>query len=269
MSVILAEILKVMEAIAPSNLAEEWDNVGLQVGQKDWPVRKIWVALDPLPDVVTAACERNVDLLITHHPLIFQPLFSLDFNTTVGSIIHMAIQNQMAIFAAHTNLDSVTNGLNDVLAKRIGLMNLEILGDPISSCEDRQGLGRVGELQNSVELAPLAGTIKKVLGIKSVKVAGRPDLSVKKVAVCTGSGSSLIKSFFLSDADVYISGDMRYHDARAVESVNLGLIDIGHFASEYLMVEELAGRLQNILADSEMDVKVDACRIETDPFYLI
>ncbi len=126
MPVTLSKIIKIMETIAPSYLAEEWDNVGLQLGQNDWQVRKIWVALDPLPDVVSAACDKNVDMLITHHPLIFRPLSALDFNTTVGSIIHRAIQCQMAVFSAHTNLDSVTDGLNDILAKRIGLNNLEI-----------------------------------------------------------------------------------------------------------------------------------------------
>ncbi len=276
MPVTLSKIIKIMETIAPSYLAEKWDNVGLQLGQNDWQVRKIWVALDPLPDVVSAACDKNVDMLITHHPLIFRPLSALDFNTTVGSIIHRAIQCQMAIFSAHTNLDSVTDGLNDILAKRIGLNNLEILGDskgydvyPLLPCEGRQGLGRVGELESPVELMCLAETIKNALGIKSIKVAGRPDLPVRKAALCTGSGTSLLESFLLSDADVYISGDMRYHDARAVESANLGLIDIGHFASEYLMVEELADRLQKIFSESAMDVTVEACQIEKDPFYAL
>jgi dinuclear metal center YbgI/SA1388 family protein len=274
-----------METIAPSYLAEEWDNVGLQVGQNDWHVRKIWVALDPLTNVVSAACDKNVDMLITHHPLIFRPLPALDFNTTVGSIIHRAIQCQMAIFSAHTNLDSVADGTNDILAKRIGLNNIETLGDsirkkhpheaitydvyPLLPCKGRQGLGRVGKLESPVGLTFLAETIKNALGIKSIKVAGRPDLPVRKAALCTGSGTGLLESFLLSDADVYISGDMRYHDARAVESANLGLIDIGHFASEYLMVEELAGRLQKIFSESGMDVAAEACQIETDPFYAL
>ncbi len=117
----------IMEQVAPSRLAEDWDNAGLQVGKKDWLIRTIWVALDPGPDVVAHACEKNVDLLITHHPLIFSPLKSIDFSTPTGSVVHMASQHRLAVFAAHTNLDSVAGGVNDVLASKIGLKNMKVL----------------------------------------------------------------------------------------------------------------------------------------------
>jgi len=131
MSATVADILKAMEKIAPSNLAEDWDNVGLQVGQKNWPVKKVWVSLDPVLDVVTNACQNDADLLITHHPLIFKPLHSVDFGTPTGSIIRMAARHKMAIFTSHTNLDIVAEGLNDVLAEAIGLKRLEVLGKPV------------------------------------------------------------------------------------------------------------------------------------------
>ena len=115
------DIINLMEELAPSRLAESWDAVGLQVGRKDRPVRLIWVALDPLPEVVAAACDQHVDLLITHHPLLFQPVKNLDFNSPIGSILYQAAVNQLAVYSAHTNLDKVSGGLNDILAKRIGL----------------------------------------------------------------------------------------------------------------------------------------------------
>ncbi len=264
----IADIIKTMETLAPFCLAEEWDNVGLQVGQMDWPVRTVWIALDPAPDVVAAACSNGVDLLITHHPLIFNPLRSIDFSTPVGSIIHMAGEHRTGIFAAHTNLDNATGGINDVLAYRIGLNNLKVLANARGP-EDSQGLGRVGELDKSKELASFALTIKEKLGLKFVKVAGKPDLLVNKVAVCTGSGSSLMDNFFSSGAQVYISGDLRYHDARATEAANLGLIDIGHFASEHLIVDILAERLGKILLETGIDVKVEAYKLENDPFVIL
>ena len=132
MTTTVADIIKVMDSVAPVRLAAEGDNVGLQVGQKDWPVRNIWVALDPLYEVVEAACRHDVDLLITHHPLIFRPLRSIDFNTKLGAIIQMAARSQLAIFSAHTNLDIVADGLNDILASRIGLSNLKVLGEVIT-----------------------------------------------------------------------------------------------------------------------------------------
>ena len=376
MTTTVADIIKIMETVAPVRLAEEGDNIGLQVGQKDWPVRNIWVALDPLYDVVEAACRQDVDLLITHHPLIFQPLRSIDFNTKVGSVIQMATRSQLAIFTAHTNLDIVADGLNDILASRIGLSNLSVLGKvkteevfkfvvyvpveyeqqvlsslfetkagqigsytccsfrnsgkgtfkpgsssqpfigkpdeishadeirietvvrkgdlasviehvrknhpyetmaydvyPLSIMEtdfmDNQGLGRVGDLDKAMELLPFTLMVKDKLGLESVKVTGKPDLRVMRVAVCSGSGSSLMSAFISSGAQVYISGDLRYHDAREVEAADLGLIDIGHFASEYIVIETLANRLTKVLTANDMDVKVEACKLEKDPFTVL
>jgi len=363
--------------------------VGLQVGRKDWPVRKIWISLDPGPDVVNDACRNDVDLLITHHPLIFHPLRSINLNTAVGAIIQQAIRHHMAIFSAHTNLDNVIDGLNDVLAQRIGIKNLKVLGKvsasenyklvlyvpvayeqqilnsifetkageneqqilnsifetkageigsytccsfrnkgtgtyrpgsssepfvgnvgeithadeirieivvrivvrksdlnsviehvrknhpyetmaydiyPLIKNEDRQGSGRIGDLAESMELISFARSIKEKLGLNSIKVAGNPDLTVKTAAVCTGSGSSLMNNFISSGAQVYISGDLRYHDARAVEAANLGLIDIGHFASEHLIVDVLTDRLKKVLSQHEIYVKVEAYGLENDPF---
>lgn len=368
----VADIIKIMETFAPSFLAERWDNVGLQVGQRDWPVRNVWVALDPTYYVVAAACSKNVDLLITHHPLIFLPLKSIDFSTSVGSIIHLATKHKTAVFSAHTNLDIATDGINDILAERIGLKNLKVLrkgkepenyklvvyvpveyeqkvlnalfetkagkigeysccsfrnkgkgtfrpgslakpfigktGEishtdeirietvvlkkdlggviehirglhpyetmaydiyPLLTSGNREGLGRVGELDETIDLASFALFIKEKLGLKYVKLAGKPDLPVNKVAVCTGSGSSLMQNFFSSGAQAYITGDLRYHDARDAEAANLGLIDIGHFASEHLIVDVLTDRLGKILSENRMDVNVEAYGLENDPFMII
>jgi dinuclear metal center YbgI/SA1388 family protein len=366
------DIIKAMEMIAPIRLAEEWDNVGLQVGRSNWPVRTIWVALDPCPDVVNDACRNGVDLLITHHPLIFHPLRSIDLNSPVGALIQKAIQHQMAIFSAHTNLDNAIDGLNDILARRIGMKNLKVLGKvvpaenyklvlyvpvmyeqqiinsifetkageigsytccsfrnkgtgtykpgtsskpfagkvdeishvdeirietvvpksdlnnviehvrknhpyetmaydiyPLIENEDSQGSGRIGDLAESTELISFARSIKEKLGLSSIKIAGNPDLKVNTAAVCTGSGSSLMNHFISSQAQVYISGDLRYHDARAVEVANLGLIDIGHFASEHLIVDVLSDRLEKILSKDGFYVKVEAYGLENDPFRII
>lgn len=276
----VGDIIRIAEELAPRELAESWDNVGLQVGSREWPVNSIWVALDPLPQVVTAACQADVDLLITHHPLIFKPLKSIDCTTPAGYIIQSALQHRMTIFSAHTNLDSATDGVNDTLARRVGLHHLSVLkqeahdtgrivvNDDLDEQEPVavQGLGRTGDLSRTTTLASLAGEVKKSLGLKSVAIAGDPDLPVDKVALCSGSGASLLGDFFASSAQVYISGDLRYHDARDVEMAGRGLIDIGHFASEHLIVGVLAGKLAERLDKSGADVSVEACRLEEDPF---
>ncbi len=272
----VADIIDVMELIAPSRLAEKWDNVGLQVGKSDWPVKRLRVALDPLPDIVNTACHDNIDLLITHHPLIFKPLSIIDFDTPVGRIIRMAAKQRLAVFAAHTNLDSAKDGLNDLLARRIGLKHLSVFVDfSQPSLQSNQtlardeGLGRIGTIDTGMELADLSAEIKTKLNLEYVKYAGNPHLMVNKIAVCTGSGSGLMSQFLESDAQVFISGDLRYHDARDAEANQRGLIDIGHFASEHLIVASLKKKLENIIASKGYDIGIDISFSEKEPFISI
>jgi len=262
MTATVVDIVKVMEHLAPTDLAEDWDNVGLQVGSLNWPVKKIWVALDPTPDVIQAACNKNVDMLVTHHPMIFKPLKSIDFGTPSGHSIQLAALHQLAVYAAHTNFDSVRGGLNDILVDLIGMKNVK----PLFAPEEKQGIGRTGDLLKKTDLNSLAQVIKNKLSLKHIKVVGERDLSINKAAVCTGSGSSLLKAFFASDAQVYISGDLRYHDAKEVQAAQRGLIDIGHFASEHIMVEVLAKRLSNQLTRVKLTTSVQAYAGEKDPF---
>jgi len=285
MSTTVADIVKIMNRFAPPWLAEEWDNVGLQIGDLRWPVRRIWTALDPTLEVINAACREDVDLLITHHPLFFRPIKSIDFHSPHGSIIKTAIQHQLAIFSAHTNLDMVRDGVNDVC--RLGLKSIKILqphkgeqqfkadGDmthdisPAIGNEIEHGIGRIGSLDKTRRLTSLAVIIKEKLNLNFVKVAGNPELKISQVAICSGSGSSLMKAFLASNAQVYISGDIHYHDARDAESANRAIIDIGHFASEHLMVEALAQQLSKILPEEEIKVAIKACTIEKDPFSIL
>jgi dinuclear metal center YbgI/SA1388 family protein len=281
MGATVAQITKILDQLAPPLLAEEWDNVGLQIGDPRLPVQRIWIALDPTPKVVKAACEKNVDLLITHHPLIFRPLKSIDFETPGGSVIQMAAHHQLAIFSAHTNLDIVQDGVNDILAKRLGLRHLAMLQpvhlgerskedvSPISSDEMEHGIGRIGSLDKTRSLEFLVSLVKKKLELDFVKVAGDLEIKVTRVAICSGSGSSLMQAFLSSKAQVYISGDIHYHDAREAESVNRAIIDIGHFPSEHLMVNALAQKLKNIISKSGIDVEIMACTIEKDPFRIM
>ena len=372
MEATIADIIKVMESIAPSRLAEEWDNVGLQIGDRNQSVQTIRVALDPSPDVVNAASKDGVDLLITHHPLIFHPLKFIDLDSPLGSIIQTAVLHRIAIFSAHTNLDSAVDGLNDILAYRIGLKDLKVLGNakqdenyklvfyvpethqqtvltslfetnageignysccsfrnkgkgtykpgllskpfsgkigeishadevrietivrkndvtsvinhikkshpyetmaydiyPLMSCDRKEGIGRIGKLEESMDLRSFALSIKTKLGINHLKVAGNPDLPIQTVAVCSGSGSGIFKHFVASGAQVYVSGDLGYHDAKTADALNLGVIDIGHFASEHLIVDALTHRLKQVLSDAGMNIKIEAYKLEHEPFMIL
>jgi dinuclear metal center YbgI/SA1388 family protein len=263
----VADIIEAVEELAPPELAQDWDNVGLQVGQKNWPVNLVWVALDPLPEVVSSAAEKGVDLIVTHHPLIFKPLKAIDIKTAEGYVIQTALLNQIAIYAAHTNLDAADDGVNDTLAARIDMQDLTMLTREATG--SAPGLGRIGVLKQETQLASLAEELRKELNLSSVRIAGNRRLHIHKAAVCAGSGSGLVDAFLASDADVFISGDLKYHDARAIEFAAKGLIDIGHFASEYLVVETFAQRLKDRLMVAGRMVRVEPCKLEKDPFVII
>jgi dinuclear metal center YbgI/SA1388 family protein len=273
MTATVADILELMEHIAPACLAQQWDNVGLQVGHPQWPVTAVRVALDPTLAVIEEAARDEADLLITHHPLIFRPLKCVDLRSEQGAVIEMALARRIAVFAAHTNLDAAVGGVNDILARRLGVTQVTPLSaEPPAGCghgAGDPGLGRVGRLAQPVELAELATATRDRLGLKAVKVSGDPRLRVEQVAVCSGSGSGLMKDFFASDAQVYVSGDLHYHDAMDAAAAGRGLIDVGHFASESLVLETLARRLRAGMADAGIQATVSASSIEKDPFCLM
>lgn len=270
----VSDIVEIMEQIAPIALAEEWDNCGLQVGAFHWAVEKIWVALDPLPEVIESAVQHGVNLVITHHPLIFKGLKRIDADSFEGKVITTALRNNLAVYSAHTNLDSAADGLNDTLAGRIGLQNTIALVPstfPTDSVDFSEpvGLGRVGDITSTMPVKAWAQDLKQRLGLAHVKVAGNLDRMVQRVAVCSGSGSSLMDSFIDSDADVFVSGDLRYHDARAVEDSGRAFVDIGHFASEHMMVDALTQKLKDAIEKYGWEIQIESCSIESDPFEIM
>jgi dinuclear metal center YbgI/SA1388 family protein len=367
---VIGDIIKMMEAIAPLRLAQEWDNSGLQIGSSDWPVNRVMIALDSSMPVIQAACEKKADLLITHHPLIFKPLKSINFNSPIGKLIEMATRHHLAVFSAHTNLDTVSGGLNDTFLKKIGLTSLNLLcpdktaeycklavyvpvshsqkildaifeldsssNDDYTCCTFRQqgvgtfkpgvltkpfigkpggeivhteevkiearvkkdqvkkaidlirashpyetmaydvypldsdrtetGFGRIGRLNKPVPFSEFAADIKSIFNLRYLKVSGPPDLLIQEVAVCTGSGSSLMPYFLASNAQAFITGDLKYHDARDAEMSRKCLIDIGHFASEKIMIELIYDLLKKSCRDSGTEVVIEAWNQEDDPF---
>ena len=269
----VADIMLMLEEISPTYLAEDWDNVGLQIGAMGWPVNKIWVTLDPLFPIIKKACQENVDLLITHHPLFFKPLMNLDIGTVMGGIVAACIRNNLSVYSAHTNFDSVRGGLNDILADRIGLSNCRVLDDAKimkKESDGCHGIGRIGVLPQSVKLNQLAISLKKRMHLKAIRMVGDPDLVVTKVAICTGSGAGLLDKFISSEAQLYISGDIKYHDAISVLEHGKGIIDLGHFASEQIMLDVVAKRLRKrVQSLTSHPIIVEACHLEQDPFTIL
>jgi dinuclear metal center YbgI/SA1388 family protein len=339
------DLLGVLHRLFPPDLAEEWDNVGLQVGDPAAPVERVLVALDPGAAAVAAACTHGAQLLVTHHPLLFKPLHRLTLDDPVGRVLWQAVRGGVAVIAAHTNLDVAADGLNRWLAELLELADAEplqplaghlcklvvfvpvahaeavadalfaggagqigaydhcsfqaagigtfrpgpgttpFLGEagrrerveelrletivpqrrlsrvleklikahpyeevaydliPLANQLPGAGLGRVGRLAAPVSLAALADRVKTLLGCSSVRLVGRPEQVVSRIAVCGGSGAGLIAEAQRRGADVLVTGDVKYHEARQAEDLGLALLDAGHFATERLAAAGLAARL--------------------------
>ncbi len=260
----LNDFLDLFESIAPSGLAEPWDNPGLQVGSPFSEVNKVLIALDPTLEVVSAASRCGAQLLLTHHPLIFAPLSSLDTSKYPGKVISTALEQGISIISAHTNLDSAKDGINDILAELLDLQDIRALQD--SAETDGSGLGRIGDLPGRLDFHEFIARVKKIFGLGTIRVAGKLPGSVNRVAVVGGAGSSLLETACGKGADVLLTGDVGYHRALEAGSLGIAVLDGGHFCTEKRAMQVFAERLKDLAGSKDWEVVFEVDEGETDPF---
>jgi len=362
------DLIGLLNTQFPPELAEDWDNVGLQVGDPGRALTQGMVALDPGIDAVSAAHAVGAQVLVTHHPLLFRGLKQLTPEDEAGRVIWSAVKDDVAVISVHTNLDSASVGLNSWLAERLEIQDAEPLrpvagsflklvvfvpsgheaqvsealfaagaggvghydqcsfripgtgtfrpgegtnpfvGRPghreeveelrlevlvpqnrLGRVLDRMfkthpyeevaydliplnnqlpgvGLGRIGRLEKPLSLKNFAGGVKDALDCDAVRVVGAEDAVVSKVAVCGGSGADLIRTAHRQGADVIVTGDVKYHEARSAEAMGIAIVDAGHFATEHLMVAALTELLNQSVKTRGWDLFFDAFTKETDPF---
>ena len=257
------DILALFKGFAPFDLAEKWDNCGLQVGHPGMPVTKMMVALDISMEAVNYAVSQGAQLLLTHHPLFISAPQHIDFSRMPGSAIAVAAQHGISLIAAHTNVDKAEDGLNDCFADYVGLNQTSPF---IPEPDGNVGIGRVGALADAICVKDMAKRLKERLQADHVRVVGDLDQRVTKIAICTGSGGSLVHDFLESDAELYITGDIKYHEARDIEAHQKSLIDVGHFASEIIVVDFLARKIRENAMEAGYDLEVLGFKNEMDPF---
>ena len=246
------DILKFIETLAPVYMKEDWDNVGLNCGHSDRPVKKILVALDPFAHVCREAKEIGADLLVTHHALIWKPGFITDGDTQGRNTLFL-IENGIAHINAHTNLDIAPGGVNDVLAEALGLTQVEIVNP-----KDGIGLMRCGTVEEQ-PLEQFLATVKKNLrcdGLRYVN-SGR---SVKKVAVGGGSCAGGMREVLAAGCDTFVTADVKYNQFWDAQDLGLNLIDAGHFHTENPIVPVLAKKI----AAAFPEIQVEISKTHTD-----
>lgn len=249
------DVSNVIEKLAPVCLAEKWDNVGLMVGDFEKSVSKVFICLDVTSENVNQAIESGADMIVSHHPLIFTPLKRVTESTTTGSIVNAIIKNDISVYSAHTNLDHADGGINDILADKLGLENTRRFTD--DECIDGDGnpldnIGRIGYLDSPVELADFKSLVKSILGCRSIRSVGDPSESIQAVALCSGAGGDGIYSAYHAGADVYVTSDIRHHEAQLAFELGINLIDAGHFETENIVCDPLAEYLHENLPGLEV-----------------
>lgn len=238
------DILKILENFAPYSLAENWDNCGLLIGDQEAEVTKVICALDITEKVVEEAAEEGAQLIVAHHPIIFTSTHSVTTDSVTGKIIIKMIEKRISGICMHTNADSAKGGVNDLLAEKLELKEIESLG-----AGDTQSLGRIGNLQNEMYLKDFAIFVKKKLNAGGVRYTDGGK-KVRRVAVLGGAGGKLMDYAIEKGADTYVIGDCSYDIMMRAHDLGLNLLDAGHFPTENAIAEGfsrlIAQKLPNI-----------------------
>lgn len=258
---IVKDITDAVEAFAPLGIQEKWDNSGLVIGSMSDEVHKVLVGFDCTPQLVDEAVACGADMIVTHHPLIFGGLRKISSDDPVGLAVMKAVAGGVAVYAAHTTADKVLGGVSGAMAARLGLEDVEILENDGNGT----GLGAVGNLPEPVSAADAVSLVKNRFHLKAARCSRPADVPVERIAMCGGSGSSLIEAAEASGAQLYISGDISYH--HFFTRPGFMVMDIGHFESEVEIVDILFSLLTKKFPN--FAVRKSAALAESNPVFYV
>lgn len=257
MKVPLTDIIRFMEETAPASTAFDWDNVGLQLGDPHSSVSSVLLCLDVSPGVAEEACENSLDLIISHHPLIFRALKKIDFSIPSGKIIRDLITHGISLFTAHTNLDRSIEGTGMVLAGRLGLKNISrYTDDP----QDELNLVITGSFETALSIDELSDLFRKELDCRQFRYVGNP-YGILTAAIIPGSAGSLLNKLRTA-FDIVITGELSYHEALDASYRGQAVALAGHYVSE----KPVMFNLKKLLEDKFPSLTVKVARNEGEPY---
>ena len=239
----LNKIIDFLKSFAPFELAEDYDNVGLLVGDKNKEIKKIMITLDVDEKVVENAKERGCDLIISHHPLIFSPLKRVVSDDSCARSVIALIKNDIALVSVHTNFDSADSGLCDLFLDKI----VEVKN---RTSIDINGIGRIADLCCECELSEILVKVKDEFNLSAFRYVGDKNKKISKIAVCNGGGADFVYSAKEKGADLYISGDIKYHHARFAYENDIALIEVPHYNAEIIFCEYMKELLEKEFKDT-------------------
>lgn len=250
-----------LENIAPLETQEEWDNSGWQIKLTDGEISKVMVALEINRQVIFDAVLNNIDLIITHHPLIFGGINNVDHNNNTGNYIVELIKHGISVYSTHTPFDKCHGGNNDYLGMILGLENVSLMGT------DSSGFCRMGLISGKgMKVSHFIEHVSKALKVdkKLFNYAGSLDRTIKKVGWCTGTGAEFIRNAKSAGCDLYITGDVKYHAAQEARELDIAVLDCGHYGTEQIFCENIISMLDKIIG-----VDIIQCDVNLNPFAVI
>lgn len=234
----VSELTAWLESQYPPEAAESWDNVGLLVGDDGVEVNHVFLALDLTDSTLEEAVRAGADMVITHHPMIFQGMKKINNHDFTGRKILSLIRHGIQYYAMHTNYDIL--GMAELIADYLKLSGRQALAVTEENEQGQEGIGRVGTLPRKMSLRECGEFVKDAFSLQDVRVYGDPDMTVERAAVCTGSGKSLIPDVLEKKAQVYITGDIDHHTGIDAVAQGLAVIDAGHYGTEYIFMEAMS-----------------------------
>jgi len=255
----ISEIIKKIEDFAPLSLAEDWDNTGLLSGDLEIETQGVIICLDINEAVLDKCIETNSKLCICHHPFIFNPISRLDYADPYSLLLGKFIKNDIVIYAAHTNLDCCVGGVNDCLAKKLGIEVIETFLPAEIPVDFKKGvvpgIGRIGILKNTMNLFDFYKDLNRNLGIRGCAINFDSDKNINRILIAGGSyDSGWNKDVLDINVDLVISGEIKHHDMMFFQRYKIAAIAAGHDASERIILKPLAGYLENKFPDIKFDV---------------
>lgn len=261
---IISDIIADLKTFAPLELAEDWDNVGLLLGDSSQAVASVMTCLTLTPDVAAEAVRENVDLIVSHHPILFRPIQRLTTETSEGRMLLQLAQANVSVYSPHTAFDSAKTGINDFLARRMELQH----ASPIRPAENKAelnseliGAGRFGSRPTAVSLASFLDEVKLKFGLSVLQYVGDENAMVQKVAVACGSAAEFLNDAASLGCDTFVTGEARFHACLEARQLGVNMILLGHFISERPAIEFLAAHIKDVFGE----LVVFPSKSETDP----
>ena len=261
MPLLIEHVCQSLAAVAPLRLAESWDNVGLLIGDRNRTCQRVLTCLTITPEVVAEASDQQVDLIVAHHPLPFKPMSRLTTDTVASSMALELAAQRIAVYSAHTAFDSAERGINQQLAEGLGLTDIApLVPDPSTPANGLDGSGRCGRVADAT-LDQVMRQAAQFLKLSRLRYVGDPHTTVTKIALACGSGGSFLDAAKRKGCDVLLTGEANFHGCLEAQAVGIGLVLVGHYASERFAMEQLAEHLSS----QHAELSVWASRDESDP----